>query len=215
MASVILITNPSHDIATKYLDAWITSIIFSIGHNHNNVEICELKGTNATREELGKIIKDKNPGMVLFHGHGSHDSIEGYRCVLINCQMNLDMLKERTVHSLSCDSGKTLGPKLISAGSDAFVGYKEEFKFIHLNKSNEKERLSDPVAIYFLGPAFEAVKALIGGKTAREAYEISQDEYRDQLRFLLTANIASANNIATTIASLVYHNLTNQVCYTA
>jgi len=207
MSRVIVVTNPSHDRATNYLDAWIKHVLSNI--SIPDVEIFELTESKATKENFEKLVNEKNPQLILFHGHGSPDSIMGFNYgVLVKCDSNLEILKDKIVHSLSCDSGKKMGPAAVKIGSVAFIGYKEEFKFIHLNKLTEQERLTDGIASLFLKPAFSAVTSLIKGDTIKEVYTKSQQESASVLRNLLTG-VASTN--VTIIASRVYHNLINQM----
>lgn len=207
MARVVVVTNPSHDIATEYLDAWLGLVHDENGKN--GLEVHELKKENVTKEEFEKLVLDKKPHLILFNGHGSHDSIYGFNTnVLIQCGENVKLLENRIVHSLACESGKTLGPESVKIGSLAFIGFKDEFKFVHLNKSDNAGRLADDVAGFFFKPVYEAIITLIKGGTAEDSFVRSQSMHMDMLRSLLTSGVPTFN---TMIASRVYHNLINQV----
>ena len=147
---------------------------------------------------------------MVFNGHGSDDCITGFgQEILIRCDENEHLLKGRLVHALACHSGKTLGPRCIQIGTLAYIGYKEAFKIAHLDRASKEEQFKDEVAQFFLQPAYEAVAALIEGSTAKEAYERSQKMGSD---FLITLLASDSTEYNTTVASLLFHNLTHQVC---
>jgi hypothetical protein len=208
MPRIIVITNPAHDIPTSYLNAWIFSVI-QLFVDQENIEIHELANQRANRCDLEKLIREKQPQIILFHGHGTSNAILGFESnILICCDSDLSCIKDRIIHSLACQSGKELGPKSVHIGTKSFIGYKEDFKFSHLNKSSRDEQLGDEVAKLFLDPAFEIARVLINGGTTGEAYKNSQKLCIDNLRMLVTAKNDSLNGLA----SYLYHNLTNQVC---
>jgi hypothetical protein len=209
MLKVVVATNPAHDRITEYLDAFFDDVIKKIEKN-SNIIFFELKGSAANKEELTKFIEKKNPHLVLINGHGSYDSVAGFeKGVLIKCNDNEELLKNRIVHSLSCDSGKELGPKCVSIGTLAFIGFQEEFKMVHLNKETKAEKRNDEIAKLFLGPAFEAVLALIDGKTVASSFEQSQGLYKNNLKLVLASN---DTNLNTGVASRLYHDWKHHVC---
>lgn len=209
MRRVLLITNPAYDPPTQYLEAYSDKIISQI-QKDPDLEIIELKKENVNRKQLTKIIEDKKPDLVLFNGHGSPDCVLGFNNeLLISCGDNTQILENIIVHSLSCDSGKLLGPQCIENGTTAYLGYKEEYKLVHLACSSSEEMAADTTARFFLEPAFEAVKALIQGDTARGAFNRAQALGLNYLGVLLTS---SNQDYSTVLASRLYHNIIHQVC---
>ena len=209
MSRIILVTNPADDSPTKYLDSWLYKIV-NLAKKQKDTFIFELRKNQANKKQLIQLIKNKKPQFVIFNGHGSNDSITGFgQKILIKCNENEYLLKGKIVHSLSCNSAKKLGPRCIKIGTLTYIGYEEEFKLVHLNKSSNKERLKDEVANFFLRPAYEAVIALIEGATAKNAYERSQKMYLENLEVLITSSSAEYNTV---VASLLFHNLEHQVC---
>ncbi len=208
MARILLITNPSDDVPTKYLGAWSEKII-NLAKQQTDTVVFSLDRKEANKMQVAKIIEMEKPQLILFNGHGDSESITGFNQeVLIRCNENEYLLANKIVHSLSCDSGKNLGPQCIKIGTLAYIGYKEKFKLIHLNKSSQTEMLNDDIANFFLQPAYEAVVALIEGATAEEAYKRSQRIYRDNLSILITSKDTGYNTI---VASQLYHNMVYQV----
>jgi len=209
MSRIILITNPDDDPPTKYLSAWSKLIVEAVKKQKDTL-IFELKNSQANKEELTQVIQKEKPQLIVFNGHGSGSAIGGFgRRVLIRCDDNESLLKEKIVHSLSCDSGKELGPKCIEIGTLSYIGYSEEFKLASLERGTKQEMLDDPVAAFFLKPAFEAILALIKGDTTGEAYKKSQEMYKKNLQFLMSIPLTEYN---TTVAGQLYHNLKCQVC---
>lgn len=209
VSRILLITNPADDSPTKYLDAW-SELVLEIAKKQNDVFVFELRDQRANKQELTRVIQKQKPQLIIFNGHGSDASITGFgQKVLIKCEDNECLQKEKIVHSMSCSSGKELGQKCIKIGTLSYIGYSEEFKLVHLNKQTKQERRSDPVATFFLKPAFEAVFALIRGATTGKAYKESQKVYVENLRRLTTSSLTEYN---TSVASRLYHDLKYQVC---
>lgn len=209
MPRIILITNPANDQPTKYLDSWSKLIIEAVKKQKDTI-IFELNKARANKQELTQLIQKEKPQLIIFNGHGDNKTIVGFdQKVLIRCDDNEHLLKGKIVHSMSCDSGKELGPKCIKLGTLSYVGYEEKFELTHLNKQTDQDRLNDPVAGFFLKPAFEVILALIEGATVEEAYKRSQKIYVENLRLLMTSRFAEYN---TKVASRLYHNLKYQVC---
>ena len=149
---IIIVTNPADDIATRYLDSW-SKRIFDLVKSKQDTEIFEIREHNTTRDNLTKLINEKKPHFVVVNGHGDEKSLAGFRQeILIRCDLNEQILDGRIIHSMSCGSAKLLGPKCISYGSLAYIGYTQKFHFFHTNKSTEKEQLNDQLADFFLLP---------------------------------------------------------------
>jgi len=211
MSRIILVTNPAddNDAAIRYLDAW-SELIIKTAKEQKDTLIFELKNEQANKQELTKIIQREKPQLVVFNGHGNDSCIMGFKQkILIRCDDNEHLLKEKIIHSMSCNSGKELGKKCIKIGTLSYIGYSEEFKLTYLNKQTKQEMLNDPVAKFFLRPAFEAILALIRGDTTGKAYKKSQKMYKENLLTLIASSLTEYN---TKVASRLYHNLKYQVC---
>jgi hypothetical protein len=209
MSRILVVTNPSDDRVTEYLDSWSAKAI-DLAKAQPDTFVFELRKEQANKAELVKLIEDKKPHLILFNGHGDHDFITGFdQEVLIKSGENEELLKNIIVHAMSCNAGKTLGPEAIKIGSVAYIGYKEEFKLTHLNKTTKAEQLADDVAKFFLEPAYEVIIALIEGNTVEQAYQRSRGIYADNLTSLMTSTHPDINP---TIVSRLYHNYLHQVC---
>ena len=171
----------------------------------------ELRGVDANRKSVEEVITKEHPQLVIFNGHGASDAIFGHKHeILIKQGENDSLLSKKIVHALACKSGQSLGPSCISIGGIAYIGYKENFKFIaQTSRDTEQTRLQDPYAPYFLNPAFSAIIALVEGKSVGEAYKISQDQHAKNLLSLVSNVDDTYSKI---LAPQVYHNLRHQVC---
>jgi len=77
MTRIVVATNPADDLATEYLDAWHKRVV-DFAKNQPNTEIFELNKEKANKEDLTKLIEEKKSQLIIFNGHGSHDSIFGF-----------------------------------------------------------------------------------------------------------------------------------------
>ncbi len=208
MSRILIVTNPCDDKVTEYLDTWSEKAI-NLAKAQPDTFVYELRGGKANREDFVKVIEEKQPQLILFNSHGNHDSITGFnQDVLVRCGENEHLLKDKIIHAMSCNAGKTLGPEAIKIGGVAYIGYKEEFKLTHLNKNTKAEQLRDEVAQFFLEPAYEAIIALVEGSTVEEAFNRSRKMCADNLTSLITSNSPSLNS---SVASRLYHNYQHQV----
>lgn len=209
MSRIIIITNPSDDIPTQYLDSWSRELI-ETAKKEKDTSIFELREKEANRKKLTELIQEKKPQLIIFNGHGTSESIMGFSTeVLIKCDDNEALLKNLMVHSLSCNSGKKLGPRCIKIGTLAYIGYSEKFKFAHMDKKTPREQVQDDVAKLFFEPAFKAILSLIQGKTAQEAYNNAQKAYAENIQICLASTSTDYN---TTVASMLFHDFKYQVC---
>lgn len=209
MSRVILVSNASHDIPTEYLDSWFGKII-ELAKQQKDTVLFELKKERSNRVEFMELIERENPQLVIFNGHGNDELITGFnQDILVMCDDNESILEGKIVHSMACESAKSLGQKCITIGTRAFIGYKEKFHLVHLGKESVAEQVNDPIASFFLEPAYEVIVALVEGNTTGDAHARSQNMYKKKLLELITNNNAEQN---TMLASSLYHNFQHQVC---
>ncbi len=208
MARILLVSNASHDVQTSYLDAWSANI-FDYAKSQKDITFFELKGHKATKKELTELIEREKPNLIIFNGHGESDTIKGFNYeVLVKCDENEVLLKNKIVHAMACDAGRELGQKSIAIGTLAYIGYTQKFKLACEKILEKEDQLEDEYAGFILEPAFEAVLALIQGTTAKEAYDRSQKKSIQVLRILLTKTNPALNR---DVASQLFHNLKHQV----
>jgi len=178
-----------------------------------DIDVHVLREEDVTKENLHKMIGDKNPGFILLHGHGDHHLMGGFpENVLIQCGENNNNLKDKMIHCLSCKSGQTLGPELVNIiGTKTFFGYKEDFKFTSTTElEDQKNYVEDEMAGYFLNPAFQIIKTLVEGGTAEEALRNSKKASEESINLL---NASTKVDVADKdiIIPLLKYNLEHQV----
>ena len=76
MKKYILITRPLHDMPTSYLH-FISGELKQEINSVGEYTVIDLEKDKAVRKEFENAIDSMNPRLVIFHGHGSYDSICG------------------------------------------------------------------------------------------------------------------------------------------
>lgn len=202
-----LITRPNYDNTTFYLFKWSEKCLQIA--DEKGIEYNDLNSEKANRKNIEKVLKTKNPGLVLFNGHGNNDKIYGNKQeILIEAGTNEVLLNGKIVHSISCSSAKELGPKCIKSGTISFIGYEDDFVFV-FDKNKTFTPLKDDVASNFLEPPNELAISILKGNSVDESYKRSQDMFKKKISKLLTteAPIGSEN----VILWLVW-DMSKQVC---
>lgn len=209
MTRIIVATNPAHDRATEYLSSWFEKIVeFALKQKHTLIR--ELKGIDVNRKNLTDIVSREKPKLIIFNGHGDENSIFGFEeNIIVQHQENESITNGAIVHCMACESGKVLGGACIASGAVSFIGYKEKVHLFYLKNSLSGEEKSDPIAAFFLEPAYEPIISLIKGETTREAYDKSQKMYKENLLALVTSKNEDYNTV---VASHLFKNFQNQVC---
>ena len=209
MSRILLVSNAHHDNQTEYLTSWFEKVV-EVAKKQSDIKIVELRKEESNRKNLVEMIEKENPQFVIFNGHGSASSIGGFnKEVLVRCNDNETILSGKIVHSMACKSASVLGKKCITLGTKCFIGYKEDFELWSMRQKNKEDQLKDEVAGLFLDPAYEAIIALVEGRSANEAYRRSQNMYRENILALVTSKNKDHN---TFVAKSLFNNFQNQVC---
>ncbi len=124
----LLITRPRYEETTHYLYHWAGELVAEATRRH--VELIDLQKEKATRQQLESYLRKKSPDIVILNGHGNDSSVAGENgeC-LIKAGENTSLLKDKKVYVRACRAGRRLGPDVIKAGADGFVGYSQDFIF--------------------------------------------------------------------------------------
>lgn len=207
MSKSLLLTRPDYDLATRYLFYWSKPIIELA--KQKNFKTIDLTGNKANKLELNERVKKTNPCFLFFNGHGSSESIKGQDGkVLISIKKNTKLLKGKIIYSRSCSSAKRLGPKAVSLGAKAFIGYKEPFIFIHdIRKSSRP--LIDKDAELFLGPSNKVASTLLKGHTVSIADMRAKKAFKRNIRKLRTSEATKEDSSA---LRFLYWDMKHQVC---
>lgn len=180
MNKTMLITRPDHDVQTEYLNAWSLPIIKTA--DKKEIDIIDADSMKSNRYFITSIIKKKNPGLIVFNGHGKDDTICGFDNEdLIILGENEKLLESRITYAISCNCASKLGKAFEKSKNTAFIGYLEEFTFIYdVNKSSVP--LQDEIAKPFFAASNQVIISLMRGNTVYESCERSKDVLRKWIK---------------------------------
>ena len=203
----ILVTIPSHDDTTRYLSAWSKPVIELAQKKKDQIVI--LKGKQVNLKEFKNATEKNQPSFIFFNGHGNETTVTGQdNQPLVDADKNIDVLKNKIIYALSCQSAKKLGPKSIKHGTKTYIGYNEDFIFMydsHKKKCPEK----DETAGCFLKASNQIAISLLEEKTTGQAYADSQNAFQKKIRDLLTSE--SKKEQSSMIRYLTW-DMKHQVC---
>jgi len=205
MRKLFLITRPQYDPTTHYLFHWSQKVIDFA--RKRDIEIIDLRGKRANKKELTSVILKRCPRLVLFNGHGSEDLIGGQdNEILIKSGENEDLLKDKIIYALSCETAKLLGPQSVAGGTVSYLGYDEVFIFYYSNDKISKP-LKDERAELFLEPSNQVAISLLKGHTTGEAHQRSKKSFLKNIQRLLTSESAK-----TYLIRFLVWDMRHQVC---
>lgn len=185
MAKQFFATFPNDDLTLSYL----------FNYGKEVVGFAESRGVDAVKFEHGKAVRRNvesflsanNPGLVYFTGHGSDNSVCGYKQEpIIVSGENERLLKSKIIYSLSCSSASVLGEEAVGKGAKAFIGYKDDFVFL-FDKNKTLTPLKDEIARNFLEPSNALILSLLKGNAVEKAFDISQKSFEKKISKLLTS----------------------------
>lgn len=164
-----------------YLNYSSTVIHQLIAENRQSgQEIVELIGSDANPTKVWENIASLNPIVFGMCGHGNYSttSVECTEKLMQVGDTNVPKMKDRVVHLNSCQTGRELGPAIMSAGALAYVGSNESFWFYVGDAPNSTRAVRSP----FLAE-WQFVVALLQGKTVGEARTTHLAKYEEELAY--------------------------------
>lgn len=207
MSDTLLVTRPRHDGTTIYLYYWASLVIREA--IKKNCRVIDLDGPKAVKMEFTGRMQKVKPDLIFLNGHGSPTSIAGHNNeILLNANDNEEILSGTNVYALSCSSAEKLGRSSIKKGAKSYIGYIEDFIFLH-EKDKISKPLGDKTAGLFLGPSNLVPIALVKGNTPKEAFDRSQKEFNRNLRKLMTSESPQQDNSS---IPWLYWDMTHQIC---
>jgi len=133
----IVVSRPidKHEIkpATKITNDWCADVVDSM--LCGGLTVYDLSGA-FNREQLEYCLADPEVDMFIHYGHGVYDCLLGHDNVCILDDFNVELLKDKTVISINCDSGADFGEDAIEAGALAYIGYDEKV-YIKYNQAKQ------------------------------------------------------------------------------
>lgn len=202
----IIITLPRHEYTVDYLAISSKSIIQEA--NKRGIKVKELKDKSANRNDFETFIKSLDYKMVIFNGHGSEDTISGYKDTpIVQAGVNDSLLKGRITYARSCWAGCVLGEECMKNDKEGcFIGYKLPFMFYIDNRWRSNPH-KDNVAPLFLEPSNLVPISLIKGNTTLYAYENSKKHVLKTIKKVLKEGTEEAF----LFAEKLWNNYTGQV----
>lgn len=120
MNGKMLITRPNHDQTVRYISTWAEKIKKLA--EQKNFSVLDLKNNRANKKEVESMLKKQDPELVFFNGHGRADAVAGQNDeILVRVGYNEGFFENRIIYSLSCSSGKELGPSMVKNKAKAFI----------------------------------------------------------------------------------------------
>ena len=187
----IIITLPRHEYTMDYLAISSKNIIKAA--NKRGIKVKELNDKRANRKDFETFVKSLDYNMVVFNGHGSEDTISGYKDMpIVQAGVNDSLLKGRITYARSCLAGCVLGEKCMKNDKKGcFIGYKLPFMFYIDNRWRSNPH-KDNVAPLFLEPSNLVPISLIKGNTTLHAHENSKKHILKTIKKVLRGGTEEA-----------------------
>ncbi len=133
-----------------------------------------LKDINDDRFQFVDALKKNRVTYISGIGHGSPTTFTGHlgSPILKVGSYNPEEVKGKTIHLLSCQTAKQLGPDLIRNGAKAYAGYYENFTFIY----DQPATPFDDMELFWQCDSTYDIM-LAGGATVQEAHEATIRTY--------------------------------------
>ncbi len=192
MGQHLLVTRPEYDYTTRYISAWAENYLQLA--KQKGYAIVDLRRKRANRKEFESVVKKTKPAFVILNGHGNSDEVAGNdNETLVDANTNAEILADKITYALSCQSAKNLGTKVGSYPNTTYIGYKEDFAFVRLEKYGRKP-VEDALTGLFLEPSNAIVVSLLKGHSAGDSFSRGQYEFTKNIQGLLTSKIKSADS---------------------
>lgn len=202
----ILITQPDFDRTTRYTSAW-SELVEEFSLKRGNKTIT-LKGRRANRLEFESVIIKTQPQFIMLNGHGDDNNIAGQdNEILLEASSSNEFIGNRIIYALSCSTAKKLGHNCVKKGTRAFIGYNEDYIFLHNHPKVSKPK-EDKRAELFFGPSNLIPISLIKGNNVKESYQGSKNLLRKNILNLLNSETYNENRICLPYLIWNFQNLT-------
>ena len=185
MTKFFLLTRPNYDTATSYLHFFAKEAI-TIAKKLKGIHVSDIEGNRVTRPNLEKIFARENPKLVFLNGHGDKMAVWGHKDEVILDSKNISLANDKIVYALACDSLAGLGDLAIVQGTQAYIGYQENFMLV-ADPTRHASPSKDNNALPFKMVCTKLIESLLKGSTAQEAINITKREYIRLIKTLGTS----------------------------
>ncbi len=202
----VLITQPDFDRTTRYISAWSKEVEeFSIKRGNKTIT---LEGVRANRLEFESVVRKTEPELIMFNGHGNDNEVAGQdNETLLDSKSDEDITKGKIIYALSCSAAKTLGFNCIKKGTVAFIGYSEEYIFLHSHIKVSRPR-EDKRAGLFFKPSNLIPISLMKGNSAEDSHKDSKSALRRTIVDLLNSEATNEERVCLPYLVWNYQHLT-------
>ncbi len=167
MQNGLIITLPRWDTATEYLAYYSKFIIDEA--EEKNFKIKEIADTDLNMKNFTEIINKLDYNFIVFSGHGTPNSIFGYKeNIIVKIGVNSEILKDRAIYARSCNAASVLGVECTTNSKGAFVGYIFPFVF-YIDERWSTKPSNDNTAKLFLELSNQVPISLIKGNSAKDS----------------------------------------------
>jgi hypothetical protein len=164
----IVVVRPNYDSATGFTSKWAEEIVEYA--RQKGIRVIDLYGNAASPEKFEEALRKAKPKMVVHYGHAREDALLGqYGRPLLTLD-NLHLVERVLFYIVGCHSGKRLTQAILDAGGIGASAFSDRFIFNPFNEDPYRESVNS------------GVKALIEGKTFREACQVQQQTFMKWIR---------------------------------
>ena len=119
--------------ATKITNDWCADVVDSM--LCGGLSVYDLSGT-FNREQVEYALADPEVDTFIHYGHGINECLLGHDNACILDEFNLELLKNKIVISINCDSADDFGKECVENGALAYIGYDEK---VYIKYNHQKQ----------------------------------------------------------------------------
>lgn len=175
MVKQFLITRPNYDKETAYIHSFSKDLVV-MAKEDSDIHITDLEGKKANAPNFEKVVKKSKPKLVFLNGHGDETVVLGHNDKPVLTEDNVGLIKGGMIYALACESLARLGQIAVKKGVKAYIGYKEEFRWVgDLSRTATPDK--DKNAAPFKKVCSVLGKSLLSGISAGKSVELTRLEY--------------------------------------
>ena len=142
----------------------------------SDIHITDLEGKKANTASFENAVKKSKPKLVFLNGHGDETVVLGHNDKPVLTEDNVGLIKGGMIYALACESLAVLGQIAVKKGVKAYIGYKEEFRWVG-DPSRTSTPDKDKNAAPFRKVCSILGKSLLSGIPAGKSVELTRLEY--------------------------------------
>lgn len=161
----VLFCENTTDSVTKYAATYRKKYVHPV-FKKRGFRVIVLEGVDDVAAEFVPRAKSQRVVYISGIGHGNPTTYTGHlnSPLLKACQYDPAVVRGKSLHLLSCQTAKQLGPDTIKKGARSYAGYYQNFTFVHDNPSTP---INERALFWRADSTYDISMAL--GKTAKDA----------------------------------------------